>query len=104
MPRGSGIRIDTSSDHFCAECPPNARSTTSHAVLRLLQSIRGVVPHIVHIKSQTIDGLLEQQVLGLLVIERAVRLLSQLKIGSELANPLLESLLLLVGLFRLNGV
>jgi hypothetical protein len=53
---------------------------------------------------QTINGLLEQQVLRLLVVEGAIRLLSQLKISSELINAVFENLLLLAGFVCLDGM
>lgn len=93
---GSDIRIDTSSDHFSPQCSPNARSATSYAVLRLLQRICSVVPHLIHLESQAIDSLLQQQILRLLVVQGTIRLLGQFKICGELVNPVLETLLLLV--------
>ena len=102
--RGSNVRIDPSSDHLSAEGPPDARSIPGHPILRLLQCIRGIRPHLIHLEPQAIDCLLQQQVLCLLVIQGTIRLLSQFEICGELVNPVLENLLLPVPFICFNRV
>ena len=102
--RGSDVRINASPDHLGTKGPPDARSVPGHAVLRLLQSIRGISPHLVHLEPQTIDRLLQQQVLCLLIIQATIRLLSQFKICTELVDPILKNLLLFVPFVCFNRV
>ena len=102
--RGSDVRVNASPDHLSAEGPPDARSIAGHAVLRLLQRIGGISPHLVHLKPQAVNGLLQQQVFCLLVVQATIRLLSQFKIRSELIDPIFEDLLFLVPFFRFDRV
>ena len=101
---GSRTRINTSPNHFSTEGLPNARGIPSHAVPRLFQSIRGVTPHLVHLELQTINRLFQQYVLRLLVIEGAIRLLSQFKISGKLVDAVFENLLLLAPFVCFDGM